>query len=94
MDTFDVHVNMQLSTSDIEALARVAHPVLMGLAEHDVNIKTELGPGATPRQVADWYSHNPETVVSAIVRAMIGHGLVPFDSVIQIGANTISSHKM
>lgn len=93
MDTFDVKIDLQISATNLDDLARVAHPMLLELAEHDANIRTELGEGATPQQVADFYSHNPETVISALVRAMLGHGLVPFNGALTIGANSVSSHK-
>src|SRR3954469_11879185 len=42
---------------------------LLALAKSDPNVTTELGPDATPHPVADWYAHNPSTVLSAVVRA-------------------------
>lgn len=60
---------------NIEALQTFAHERLQAIAAADPYVRAELGRDATPQQIADWYAHNPPTVVSAVVRAVLEHDL-------------------
>lgn len=93
MARFKVDTELEVE-ANIEALQAFAHERLLALAASDPNVTTQLGPDATPQQIADWYAHNPSTVVSAVVRAMLEHGLQPLEHVVAIGPNTISSKPL
>ena len=80
--------------ANIEALQAFAPARLLVLPASDPNVTTQLGPNATPEQIADWYAHNPSTVVSAVVSAMLEHGLQPVEHVVAIGPNTITSKPL
>lgn len=90
---FKVDIELEVE-ANIDALQAFAHERLLVIAASDPNARTELGPDATPQQIADWYAHNPSTVVSAVVRAMLEHGVQPLEHVVAIGPNTISSEPL
>lgn len=93
MARFKVDIELEVDVN-IEALPAFAHERLQAIAAADPNVRTELGRDATPQQIADWCAPNPSTVVSAVVRALLEHGLQPLEHVVAIGPNTISSKPL
>lgn len=79
---------------DVEALQGNAHAHLMAIAAGDPTIEAELGPDATPQQIADYYAHNPETVAAATMWAVISHGLTPVAGLVAVGQTAVQARAL
>lgn len=76
--------------ANIEALQTVAHERLLVLTASDPDVTTPARAGRDSAADRGLVRGQPSTVNSAVVRAMLEHGLQALEHVVAIGPNTIS----